>query len=251
MVRILLSNDDGITSPGLRALHEAVRPLGEVTVVAPDREQSAAGHSLSLHRPLRIERVEEGWHAVDGTPTDCVNLALNGLLKDRRPEIVLSGINRGANLGDDITYSGTVAAAMEATLLGLPAVAFSVPYEPGQPMRYGLAIAFARKLTAEVLRRGLKPGVLLNVNVPNLPEEECAGVRLTRQGKRIYGDAIVEKIDPRGREYYWIGGNGLSWVEERGTDFDAVAHRAISVTPIRLDLTDFDALRELERWDFR
>ena len=116
---------------------------------------------------------------------------------------------------------------------------------------YGLAAAFARKLTAEVLRRGLKPGVLLNVNVPNLPEEECAGVRLTRQGKRIYGDAIVEKIDPRGREYYWIGGNGLSWVEERGTDFDAVAHRAISVTPIRLDLTDFDALRELERWDFR
>lgn len=251
MVRILLTNDDGITAPGLRALHAAVSPLGEVTVMAPDREQSAAGHSLSLHRPLRIDRLEEGWYAVDGTPTDCVNLALNGLLKGRRPEIVLSGINRGANLGDDITYSGTVAAAMEATLLGLPAVAFSVAYEPGQPSRYELAAAFARKLAAEVLRRGLKPGVLLNVNVPNVPEAECAGVRVTRQGKRIYGDAIVEKIDPRGREYYWIGGNGLSWVEEPDTDFDAVAHGSISVTPIRLDLTDFDAMRELDRWDFR
>ena len=144
-----------------------------------------------------------------------------------------------------------VAAAMEATLLGIPAVAISLVYEQEEPLRYGLAAAFARKLTAEVLRRGLKKGILLNVNVPNVPEAECAGVRITRQGKRIYGDAIVEKIDPRGREYYWIGGNGLSWVEEPDTDFDAVAHGFISVTPIRLDLTDFDALRELERWDLR
>lgn len=251
MVRILLSNDDGVSAPGLRALFEAVRPLGEITVVAPDREQSAAGHSLSLHRPLRIDRMGEGWYAVDGTPTDCVNLALNGLLKDRRPDIVLSGINQGANLGDDITYSGTVAAAMEATLLGLPAAAVSLAYEPDQPLRFELAAAFARTLTEEILRRGLKPGVLLNVNVPNVPEAECTGVRVTRQGKRIYGDAIVEKIDPRGREYYWIGGNGLNWVREADTDFDAIGRQAISVTPIRLDLTDFEAMRELERWDFR
>lgn len=251
MVQILISNDDGISSPGLRALHEAVQSLGKVTVVAPDREQSAAGHSLSLYRPLRVDRMEEGWYAVDGTPTDCVNLALNGLFKNERPDIVLSGINRGANLGDDITYSGTVAAAMEATLLGVPAVAISVTYEPGKPMLYGLAAGFARKLASEVLRRGLKPGVLLNVNVPNVPEGECTGVRVTRQGKRIYGDAIVEKVDPRGREYYWIGGSGLNWVEERDTDFDAVVHRAISVTPIRLDLTDHGALRDLEGWDFQ
>jgi 5'-nucleotidase len=154
-------------------------------------------------------------------------------------------------LGDDITYSGTVAAAMEATLLGIPAAAFSVSYEPGKPMQYELAADFARRLTGEVLRRGLKPGILLNVNVPNVPAEECRGIRVTRQGKRIYGDAIVEKIDPRGREYYWIGGNGLNWVEETDTDFDAIVHKAISVTPIRLDLTDYGALRDLEGWNFQ
>ncbi|MEK6710296.1 MAG: 5'/3'-nucleotidase SurE [Nitrospinota bacterium] len=251
MARILLSNDDGITAPGLRALYESVRALGEVVVVAPDRERSAAGHSLSLHRPLRIDRMEEGWYAVDGTPTDCVNLALNGLLKDRRPDLVLSGINRGGNMGDDITYSGTVAAAMEAALLGLPAAAVSLVYEGDQPLRYGLAAGFALKLAREILRRGLRAGVLLNANVPNLPESECRGVRVTRQGKRIYGDAVVEKIDPRGREYYWIGGNGLSWVPEPDTDFDAVANGAISITPIQLDLTDFGAMRELAQWDFR
>jgi len=251
MVRILLSNDDGITSPGLRALHEAVRPLGKVTVVAPDREQSAAGHSLNLHRPLRVDLLEEGWYAVDGTPTDCINLALNGLFKDERPDIILSGINRGANLGDDITYSGTVAAAMEATLLGVRAAAFSIVYEPGRPMLYDLAAEFACKMASEMLRRRLMPGVLLNVNVPNVTREECSGVRVTRQGKRIYGDAIVEKIDPRGRAYYWIGGSGLKWVEEPDTDFDAIAHRAISVTPVRLDMTDHDTLRELEKWNLQ
>ncbi len=250
MTRILLSNDDGISSPGLRALYEAMRPLGEVIVVAPDREQSAAGHSLSLHRPLRVDRMASEWYAVDGTPTDCVNLALNGLFKDRRPEIMFAGINQGGNLGDDITYSGTVAAAMEATLLGVPAVAVSLVCESGEPLRFELAARFAHRLAGEILRRGLKPGVLLNVNAPNIPEGECRGVRVTRQGKRVYGDAIVEKIDPRGREYYWIGGNGLNWVQEPDTDFDAIVQRAISVTPIRLDLTDFESMKDLEKWDF-
>ena len=251
MVRILLSNDDGISSEGLRALYDAVRPLGEVIVVAPDREQSAAGHSLSIHRPLRINAIGNDWYAVDGTPTDCVNLALNGFLKDRPPDIVLSGINKGGNLGDDITYSGTVAAAMEATLLGCPAVAVSLVYEEeGEPLHFELAGQFARRITEEVLERGLNKGILLNVNVPNIVAEECRGARVTRQGKRIYGDAIVEKIDPRGREYYWIGGNGLNWVREPNTDFDAVTNQSISVTPIRLDLTDFDEMKELEKWKF-
>ena len=251
MARILLSNDDGISSEGLRALYDAVRPLGEVIVVAPDREQSAAGHSLSLHRPLRINPMGDDWYAVDGTPTDCVNLALNGFLKDRPPDIVLSGINKGGNLGDDVTYSGTVAAAMEATLIGYPAVAVSLVYEEeGETLRYELAGQFARRIAEEVLARGLDKGVLLNVNVPNIGAEECRGTRVTRQGKRVYGDSIVEKIDPRGREYYWIGGNGLNWVREPNTDFDAVTNQSISVTPIRLDLTDFGAMKELEKWKF-
>ncbi len=250
MVRILLSNDDGISSEGLHTHYESVRPLGEVIVVAPDREQSAAGHSLSLHRPLRINARGDDWYAVDGTPTDCVNLALNGFLKDRPPDIVLSGINKGGNLGDDITYSGTVAAAMEATLIGYPAVALSLVYEEGEPFRFELAGQFARRIAEEVLNRGLTKGILLNVNVPNIQAGECRGVRVTKQGKRIYGDAIVEKIDPRGREYYWIGGNGLNWVRETNTDFDAVANRSISVTPVRLDLTDFDSMDELRRWKF-
>jgi len=250
MSRILLSNDDGIFSEGLEALYEAVRPLGEVIVVAPDREQSAAGHSLSLYRPLRIDRVREGWYAVDGTPTDCVNLALNGLLKGERPDLAISGINKGGNLGDDITYSGTVAAAMEATLLGIPSAAVSLVHENGEALRFELAGQVARRVAEQILGRGLKPGVLLNVNVPNIAPGECRGVRVTRQGKRIYGDAIVEKIDPRGREYYWIGGNGLKWVIEPDTDFEAVDQRTVSVTPIRMDLTDYDAMAGLEEWNF-
>ena len=250
MARILLSNDDGVTSEGLLALHQSVSALGQVSVVAPDREQSAAGHSLSLHRPLRIDVFKEGWCAVDGTPTDCINLALNGLFKDAPPDIVLSGINKGGNLGDDITYSGTVAAAMEATLLGIPAVAMSLSHENGEALNFELAQDFAQKITKQVLQNGLGEGVLLNVNVPNIPLDKCRGVRVTRQGKRIYGDAIVEKIDPRGREYFWIGGSGLNWVREPDTDFDAIVNNFISVTPIRLDLTDFDAIKSIEKWNF-
>ena len=250
MFRILLSNDDGISSEGLRALYRAVRPLGEVAVAAPDREQSAVSHSLSLHRPLRAEKTGEGWFAIDGTPTDCINLALNGLLKTR-PDIVLSGINKGANMGDDITYSGTVAVAMEATLLGVPAVAISLIWEPGEPFHFDLSEKFARAIAEKILQSGLGEGVLLNVNVPNISESECSGVEITRQGKRVYGDSIVEKIDPRGREYFWIGGNGLGWVDEPETDFAAASRKKISVTPVRLDLTDYGAMEELKKWHFR
>jgi len=245
---ILVSNDDGIHSEGLTALADAVRPLGEVVVVAPDRERSAVSHALTLHRPLRVVPHGAGRHAVDGTPTDCVNLAINGILP-RRPALVVSGINKGANLGDDVTYSGTVSAAMEGTLLGIPSIAVSLVGRDGY--HFDPAARCAARLARWVLERGLPPDTLLNVNVPPLPAgTDPRGLALTRMGRRRYGDAIVEKLDPRGRKYYWIGGEELTFVEEEGTDFHAVSQGLISVTPIHLDLTNyksFDALRALDR----
>ncbi len=244
---ILVSNDDGVHSAGIAALVEALRDLGQVVVVAPDRERSAVSHSLTLHRPLRVEEIGPGRYAVDGTPTDCVNLGVNGILP-RRPALVVSGINKGANLGDDVTYSGTVSAAMEGTLLGLPA--FAVSLLGRGDFRFEAAARFARRLAAWVLERGLPPDTLLNVNVPTpLDGEPIRGFALTRMGRRRYGDAIIEKVDPRGKKYYWIGGDELAFEEAEGTDFHAVSHGLISVTPIHLDLTNyksFDALRALQ-----
>jgi 5'-nucleotidase len=243
---ILVSNDDGIHSEGIVALAAALQPLGEVVVVAPDRERSAVSHSLTLHRPLRVEELGSARFAVNGTPTDCVNLAVNGIL-GRRPALVVSGINKGANLGDDVTYSGTVSAAMEGTLLGLPALAISLVGRSG--FQFEVAARFAVRLAAWVLARGLPPDTLLNVNVPGSSDGRPArGFALTRMGRRRYGDAIVEKVDPRGKKYYWIGGDELEFADEEGTDFHAISHGLISVTPIHLDLTNyksFDALRAL------
>ena len=239
---ILLSNDDGISSDGIAALRGALASLDETWVVAPDRDQSAVSHSLTLHRPLRIEEVGPRTFAVDGTPTDCVNLAINGILPER-PRLMISGINRGANLGDDITYSGTVSAAMEATLLGVPAIAVSLVGR--EPFDFAAAAAFTRRLADAVLRDRFPPDTLLNVNVPSLPADEIKGFALTRQGKRRYGDAIVEKVDPRGKKYYWIGGDELSFVPEEGTDFTAVERGLISVTPLHLDLTNYASLGQL------
>ena len=241
---ILVSNDDGIHSDGLRALADALAPHGHIVVVAPDREQSAVSHALTLHRPLRIDEVAPDRYTVDGTPTDCVNLGINAILRGRRPVLVVSGINKGANLGDDVTYSGTVSAAMEGTLLGVPSVAMSLvgrgPYD------FGPAAAFAARLAAWVLATGLPPDTLLNVNVP--PDKDGVppnAVELTRMGRRRYGDAIVEKVDPRGRKYYWIAGDEVPFVAEEGTDFHAVQHGRISVTPIHLDLTNYPTLEQL------
>jgi len=243
-VSILLSNDDGISSPGLTILQEVLASLDEVWVVAPDRDQSAVSHSLTLQRPLRIEQVGPRAFAVDGTPTDCINLALNGILRER-PRLVISGINRGANLGDDITYSGTVSAAMEATLLGVPGIALSlVLYDECD---FTTAADFGRRLAAAVLRDRLPPDTLLNVNVPGLPAQQVKGFALTRQGKRRYGDAIVEKVDPRGKKYYWIGGDQLTFVDAEGTDFSAIQRGLISITPLHLDLTNYASLRSLEK----
>lgn len=239
---ILLSNDDGVASEGLKALEGALAPLDEVWVVAPDRDQSAVSHSLTLQRPLRIEQVATRTFVVDGTPTDCINLAVNGILRER-PRLVVSGINRGANLGDDITYSGTVSAAMEGTLLGVPAIAVSLV--GADRFDFTAAAEFAFRLASRVLREPLPPDTLLNVNVPALPVAEIKGCALTRQGKRRYGDAIVEKVDPRGKKYYWIGGNQLDFVDAEGTDFSAVHRGLISITPLHLDLTNYRSLEQL------
>ena len=242
---ILVSNDDGIRAAGIRALEEALTPLGDVWVVAPDREQSAASHSLSLYRPLRVDPIDARHFAVDGTPTDAVNLAINGIMK-QKPDLVVSGINHGGNLGDDITYSGTVSAAMEGTLLGVPSIAVSLKVRKGPDASpvpdFGPAADFTARLARTMIERGLPRDTLLNVNVPELPASELRGYLVTRQGKRRYGDAIVEHLDPRGRKYYWIGGEDLGFVPAEGTDCTAVAGGYISITPLHLDLTNYASI---------
>ncbi|MCP3105148.1 5'/3'-nucleotidase SurE [Myxococcus sp. K15C18031901] len=244
--RILVSNDDGYFSEGLQALVEAVSPLGEVWVVAPDREQSAASHAISLHRPLRIKQVRERWFAVDGTPTDSAYLAIVHLLKDARPTIMVSGINHGANLAEDVTYSGTVAAAMEGALLGVPAIAFSLVSRG--TFDFAPAARFARSLVQSALARPLPPRMLLNVNIPGGVEPE--GYVVTRLGRHSYGYAVVEKEDPRGRKYYWIGGSEYQHEDIPGSDCNAVFRgKRVSVTPLHLDLTDHSRLEDLGGWE--
>jgi 5'-nucleotidase len=243
---ILVTNDDGIHSPGIISLAERLSEIGRVVVVAPDRERSAVGHSLTLHSPLRAEEIRPGFYAVDGTPTDCVNLGIHGLL-DSRPDLVVSGINKGGNLGDDITYSGTVSAAMEATLMGVPAFAVSLEAGPFLPENFHMAAAFSRFLAGAVHQNGLPVDTFLNVNIPILPPR---GVRLTRQGKRRYGDVVVEKTDPRGRKYYWIGVGEPGFQNVEGTDFNAIYNSYISVTPLHLDLTNYRSFETLADWDF-
>ena len=248
-MRILVSNDDGVEAPGLRALAEALLPVAEILVCAPDREQSASSHSISLHRPLRIEELPP-WgpirrYAVDGTPTDAVYVGVNQLLRELRPDIVASGINRGPNLAMDVLYSGTVAAAMEGAAMGLPSFAVSLVGRAKPDFTW--AAAFAARLAGELGKRGLPPGTLLNVNVP---EGEPAGVVITRLGKRTYSAAVVEKMDPRGRAYYWIGGDEQAHENVPGSDCDAVFdRRLISVTPLHLDLTLHALVEELNGWE--
>ncbi|MEE8110078.1 MAG: 5'/3'-nucleotidase SurE, partial [bacterium] len=218
----------------------------DVVVVAPDRERSAASHSLTLHRPLRIKEISEGWFSIDGTPTDCIHIALNGLLHEPRPEMVVAGINMGGNLGDDVTYSGTVAAAIEGTLQGLPSIAVSLVSRG--PFEFGPAAEFAARLVKQVADRGLPEDTLLNVNVPDLPAGGMRGIQITRQGKSIYGEAIVEKVDPRGQTYFWVGSGNTEWIRRGDTDLDAVHEGKISVTPLHLNMTNETAYQELSGW---
>jgi len=239
--RILVTNDDGVFTEGIERLAAALSEVGDVFTVAPDQERSAAGHSLTLHHPLRAKMVGPQRWSVDGTPTDCVNWGVLHLLKDERPRLLVSGINLGLNLGDDVTYSGTVSAAFEGTLIGIPSVAISQEIETG--FTFDAAAAFAIRLARHLLETPLPPGTLVNVNVPaGAPK----GVRVARLGRRRYGEDVIEKKDPRGRPYYWIGATPPKGDIEQGTDLSAVSEKYISMTPLHLDLTDYGSLNLLE-----
>jgi len=242
---ILLTNDDGYHSPGIHALEEALKDVGDVYVVAPESEMSGASHSLTLARPLRIRQIDNRHWTVDGTPTDCVTLALNQILgSDERPDICATGINPGANMGDDATYSGTIAGALEATILGVPGLAFSlVAYRDHD---YAESARVARQMTAKALAEGLPKDTLLNINVPKgVPK----GIKVTKQGFKNSRPVISEHIDPRGKLYYWIGEVRDGFHPEGDTDFEAIDEGYVSVTPMRSDLTNHEVVAELKSWE--
>lgn len=241
MPRILVTNDDGIYSEGIRKLAAVCRAFGDVTIVAPDREQSAASHALTLNRPLRLLQIEEREWIVDGTPTDCVNLGVLKLMKEERPDLIVSGINFGPNLGDDVTYSGTISAAFEGALLNIPSIAFSALI--GQHFSFDRCAEFAGELVRLALDRHRDPRIVWNVN---FPVDEFAGVRITTLGRRIYSEGVIERLDPRGKKYYWIGGEPPTWHPGEGTDFEAVQNSYVSITPLHLDLTHHESIRELK-----
>ncbi len=241
---ILVTNDDGVHSPGIIALFKAMKELGEAYIVAPDRERSAVGHALTLHRPLKVEQLRENVFSANGTPTDCVALAIHKILP-RKPDLVASGINTGANLGDDITYSGTVSAAMEGTILGVPSFAISLVGE--RPFHNDTAVSFATIIGKYILDKSLPYDTLLNVNVPNLHKKEMIkGLKITRQGKRVYDNAIQDIYSPGGDKHYWIGGGQLYWEHGEDMDIQAVLGGYVSVTPVHLDLTNYEALQYLK-----
>lgn len=243
---ILVTNDDGVNSGGLRVLSEAMSTVGEVLIVAPDQERSAAGHSLTLNHPLRMRELDEGIFSVCGTPTDCVLMAVHAIL-NKKPDLLISGINQGPNLGDDVTYSGTVAAALEGALLSIPSVAISLVSESESHL--GTAASFARLLAQHLTSAHLPAGVLLNVNVPGLSREDTKGIEITRLGRRTYGDVIFEARDPDGEICYWIRKSQPNWEERgEGTDFAAVQAGRISITPILMDVTDHSSIIRLSDW---
>jgi 5'-nucleotidase len=256
MMHILVTNDDGVQAPGLLALAQEMRKLGQVTVFAPDRNWSASGHVKTLERPLRIQEtmLTDGTSAYmsDGAPSDCVALPLLGFVD--KVDLVVSGINPFSNIGHDVTYSGTVTAAMEAVITGVPGIAFSLASQekPANTITdYGPAAQIARVVAEKVLQQGLAEGVVLNVNIPYLSMEAIHGFAITRQGLRVYRDALDKRIDPRGRPYYWIGGEEPTSVNEEGTDVGALAAGYVSITPLQLDLTNYKAMDMLKKWEWQ
>lgn len=240
---ILLTNDDAFHAEGLRDLAAAMHALGRVVIVAPDRDRSAASHALSLDQPLRPRRHAEDRWEVDGTPTDCVNLGVLGLL-DARPDLIVSGINAGLNVGDDVTYSGTIAAAIEGTVLGVPSIAIS---QDGPPFDFTRGAKVAATIAATVLAKGLPQDTLLSVNVPRGAH---TGMKLTRQGRRVYHEPIDERVDPRGKTYYWIGGKPSGWRDDPNCDHAAIDEGFVSITPLSIDLTNHQALgTDLASWE--
>jgi len=246
--RILVSNDDGINATGIKVLERIARSLSDdVWVVAPELEQSAASHSLTIHRPLRLKQLGEKRYTVDGTPTDCVLLAINHLMEDRRPDLVLSGVNHGNNIGEDVTYSGTIAAAMEATLLGVRAIAMSQRVIDGQSIHWETAEHFGPEVVRKALATEWPRHVLVNVNYPDCPPDRVTGIQVVPHGNRKIGDELIKRTDPRGRPYFWIGAARGEIDVPPDTDVHVVTHGGISVTPIYLDLTHYAALDGLKR----
>ncbi len=255
-MHILITNDDGVQAPGLAALAGSFKSLGDVTILAPNRNWSASGHVKTMHRPLRVTetRLSDGTPALtcDGAPSDCVALALLGLVKEPI-DLVVSGINPLANVGHDVTYSGTVTAAMEAAIAGVPGIAYSIdpPRDHEGPLDYATAAILAAEIAEQIYKKSNGETTLLNVNIPYGDREQIQGIAITRQGMRVYHDALDERIDPRGQRYIWIGGEAPSGVAEPGTDFWALANHYISITPLTLDLTDKGKLSTLEAWDLQ
>lgn len=246
-MKILLSNDDGYRAEGLTALGLAIKPLGDITVVAPDRNRSGASNSLTLDVPLRALRYDTDAYYVNGTPTDCVHLAISGLF-DFEHDMVVSGVNDGANLGDDVLYSGTVAAAVEGRFLGLPAIAISLCVGEDSPRNFTTAAEVAARLVERMARAPLQGSMILNVNVPDLPADRLRGTKVTRLGSRHRSKPVVRASDARGREVFWVGSAGAGQDAGPGTDFQAVAEGFVSVTPLLIDLTRHAALPDIERW---
>lgn len=244
-MRILLSNDDGYFSPGLAMLADALSDLGDITVVAPERDRSGASNSLTLDRPLIVRRSANGFLFVNGTPTDCVHLAVTGLLEEL-PDMIVSGINVGANMGDDTLYSGTVAAATEGYLLGLPSIAVSLVGKAGG--HYETAARVARELALRFIERPIQRAVLLNVNVPDLPYEALRGIEVTRLGKRHRAEGVIKTTNPRGETVYWIGAAGAAADAGPGTDFYAIDQHRVSITPLQIDLTHADQIDAVQEW---
>ncbi len=244
---ILVTNDDGVHSPGIISLYKIMKEIGDVYVVAPDRERSAVSHALTMHRPLKVEHLDDHIFSLNGTPTDCVAVGINKIIPDK-PAFVVSGINKGANLGDDITYSGTVSAAIESTIMGIPAFAISLVLskKPGLPFNFDTASKVAVEIGKYILENSLPYDTFLNVNVPDIPINNLKGFKLTRQGKRVYDGSIHETFDPHGEKHYWIGGGMPYWEHGEDTDIQAILDNYVSVTPIHLDLTNYDALKFLQ-----
>jgi 5'-nucleotidase len=247
----LATNDDGYLARGLQVLVETLEPLGDVYVVAPDREQSATSHSLTLHHPLRVAQFEERRYHVDGSPTDCVLLAVHGGFLPRRPDYVFSGINHGGNMGEDVSYSGTVAAAMEGTILAIPSVAISLVGGDVELLDgYRETVeAIAREIVSTPRDKSFPEDTLLNINLPPLPAGDVRGIRIAPLGKRVYENPVLVDKDPRGKTYYWIGGTGPTWHGEEDSDFRQVEEGYIAITPLHLDLTNYKTLQDLRRWE--
>jgi 5'-nucleotidase len=254
-MHILITNDDGVYAPGLLALAREMKKIGKVTVVAPDRNWSASGHVKTMERPLRVKETHlaDGTPALacDGAPSDCVALALLGLIEEKI-DLVVSGINPNENIGHDVTYSGTVTAAMEASIAGVPGLAFSLDHSDEYPGEtdYGPCARIARKLVDTINKHNNNANLLLNVNVPGVPEEKIKGIQITRLGLRIYRDELVKRLDPRNRPYYWIGGEFPTSLSKEGTDADALKAGYVSITPLSLDFTDDQALENLNKWNW-